>query len=157
VIQKFDWDCGAAAAMTVGQFFGVGPETADEYIAALGTNPQDGTRASRIEGFLRGLGLAVYASDGLQVQDLCEYTRRGFPVICCIQDWEDNQAQVVSQESGHYVVVSGVSERERYVTVHVQDPVCGPRDLDALDFLARWHDYDRDKDYVHYGICVGSK
>lgn len=145
--QSYDYDCGASATQTVCQFYGVGPATEDEYVEALGTTPEGGTPPEAIVTFLQGLGLQVEARNDLTIPDLAG---AGVPIICCIQDYEDEPADIAEERAGHYVVVSEATDD----TVTFQDPSGGRVEMPTLDFLARWEDTDGEGQFIHYGIIV---
>lgn len=96
--------CGAAAAMSVGKYFGVGPGNLAQWKVALGTS-YDGTHPEPIVEYLRSLGLQVEAFQHGNLGTLDEYLDRGWPVICCVQDYGPKH----TWEHGHYLVVIGHS------------------------------------------------
>ncbi len=149
VRQSLPYDCGAAAVMAVCRFFGVGPDAEEDYVRALGTTAADGTPPANMVRFLDGVGLRPSATERMEVPDLAGLVATGRPVICCIQDWEDEDRQIPEEGSGHWVVVVGADDD----TVRVQDPWAGPQEMPAKEFLARWQDRDAALDYVHYGIA----
>jgi HK97 family phage portal protein len=150
VRQEGDADCGAAATMAVCKFFGVGPDTEEEYVAALGTTEEEGTEAPRIAAYLEQLGLSVEASEGLTVEDLGDYVAEGKPVICAIQDYAGLQEEDRS-EGGHYVVVIGVEGD----SLTLQDPVAGRVSVERATFEDHWHDRGQKAESVEQ--CVARK
>lgn len=147
VRQSYDYDCGASATQTVCQFYGIGPATEDEYVEALGTTPEGGTPPDSIVTFLTGLGLQVEARNDMTIPDLAA---AGCPVICCIQDYEDEPADIPQERAGHYVVVAEATDD----TVTLQDPSAGRVEMPTIDFLARWEDTDGEGQFIHFGITV---
>jgi predicted double-glycine peptidase/phage portal protein BeeE len=145
--QSYDYDCGASATQTVCQFYNVGPATEDEYVQALGTTPEGGTPPEAIVAFLTDLGLGVEARNDLTIPDLAA---AGCPVICCIQDYEEDPADIPEERAGHYVVVAEATDD----TVTFQDPSAGRVEMPTLDFLARWQDTDGQGQFIHYGVLV---
>ena len=106
-IRQLDhYSCGAAAAMAVGQYFGVGPATLEEWKDSLGTNLAQSTKPSAIVEYLAKLGLAVESREKMAIDDLREATARGCPVITPIQEYGDEQG---TYDYGHYVTVIGVA------------------------------------------------
>ena len=166
VRQQFPYDCGAAATMSVCQYFGVGPATEADYITALGTTPDAGTRPSAILDFIARQGLIATAAANLDLDALRHFWAAGQPVICPIQDYGDPDGDAADQD-GHYVVVMGCS----LGYVFIQDPSAD----NALDgsgsdaapgrvmipedrWLDLWHDTDAlGQSYYRYGIAVGKE
>ncbi len=103
--QRDHYSCGAAAAMAVGSYFGVGPATLEEWKDALGTNLAQSTAPKRIIEYLRSLGLEVQDKHNMTVDDLRKAHGAGKPVICPIQEYGQDQG---GYEYGHYVTVIGV-------------------------------------------------
>jgi HK97 family phage portal protein len=147
VRQSYPYDCGAAATMAVCQFYGVGPATEEEYIAALGTTEEEGTDPQAIISYLQQVGLRVDARNDLEVYDLAT---AGCPVIVCVQDYEEEPEDIPEEASGHYVVVCGADDDN----ITLQDPVNGRVEMPTTDFLARWEDRSDTQDFVHFGIFV---
>jgi HK97 family phage portal protein len=152
--QEADFDCGAAATRIVCGFFGVGPETEQEYIEALGTTEVDGTAPAAICTFLTSMGLEAVARQDLTLDDLKNFTAAGSPVICPIQDYESGPAEIAHEESGHYVVICGTVDNGEDVAVEFQDPSAGKVQMPAVEFLSRWEDRDEQGEFVHFGIAV---
>lgn len=162
--QRDFFSCGAAASMSVGGFFGVGPETLEEWKTALGTNADDGTPPDRIIGYLRSLGLQVDARDSMTVDDLREAWLAGKPTICCVQDYID-PGPSNGWDSGHYLTVIGVALGHLFCQDSSQDNLVEGsgtiadqgRVLICEDvWLRNWHDEDAaGKKFDRYGISVG--
>lgn len=172
--QEFNFDCGAAAAMAVGAYFGVGPATLEEWRIALGTTEKDSTRPMAIVEYFLDLGLSVTATHGMSVDDLAACWKKGMPVLTPIQEYGIPSKQA-SFEYGHYVVVIGVALGQ----IFVQDPsfdnaleepggsqgetedpgvdaAPGRMMIDEDTWMAVWHDVDADgKPYIQFGIAVG--
>lgn len=149
--QRYNYDCGAAAVLTVLQYFGVGPDNEEALISALGTNEEDGTSPAQIAGYLASCGLDISAENDLTIDDLAQLTGDGFPVICCVQD-SDNPSDIAYERAGHWLVVAGVCPEG---CVQVADPAEGPHEISGPDFLARWQDTDGEGQFIHFGIIVG--
>lgn len=115
--QHDSYSCGSAAACSVGRFFGVGPETLEEWKTALGTTEKDSTRPEAIVDYLTELGLQVTPKQGMTVDDLAACWKAGCPVITPIREYGVPSKQA-SAEYGHYVAVIGVAVGQ----VIVQDP-----------------------------------
>jgi predicted double-glycine peptidase len=172
--QEDTYSCGAAAAMSVGRYYGVGPQTLGEWKEALGTSKENSTSPQEIVRYLSKLGLRVSLSGELTLQHLRTAWAAGCPVICPIQEYAG--APEAAFEYGHYVVVIGVALGQ----VFVQDPAIenalgipgGTVPLSAenpgiLQTPGRsmipeevWERIWRDRDaegtiYRHFGIVVG--
>lgn len=164
--------CGAAAAMSVGRYFGVGPTTIEEWKDALNTDEEESTHPASIVAYLRSLGLNVEAFAGANLSTLDQYLDKGWPVICPIQDYGPT---TTGTSHGHYAVVIG---RMKNQYIFAQDPsasnvVAGGHDeplsdtgsvqvpgrvmIAEEDFLTAWHDEDNaGNPFVRFGIAVGS-
>lgn len=145
--QEGDYDCGPAATQAVCQFFGVGPATRAEYADALDTTSAGGTRPAAILDLLSRTGLATTAKSALEVADLARFFASGHAVLCPVQAGEP-----VGSSSGHWVIVIGVGLGQ----VMIHDPAAGRRMVSEENWLAGWHDQDRDGQiYDRYGIAAG--
>jgi hypothetical protein len=170
--QEDGISCGPAIAMSVGKFFGVGPDDLEEWKKNLGTTENQSTAPGAIFAYLRSLGLQVYARSRMTINDLRECWQQGHPVICPIQADVD---QVASLDAGHYVAVVGIGLGQ----VIVQDPSADnmldkpggsvPKDEESADgyqtpgrsmiAFDRWNKVWNDKDvngneYLRFGIVV---
>ncbi len=175
VRQEDVFSCGAAAAMSVGRYFGAGPETLAEWKEVLGTDVKESTSPQEIVRYLTSLGLQVSVAGGLTLDHLRQAWQSGRPVICPIQEYGVPSKQA-SFDYGHYVVVVGAALGQ----VFVQDPAIenvlgvpggdvpvGTSDPDELQAPGRsmileavwervWHDKDAEgNEYDHFGIIVG--
>lgn len=162
--------CGAAAAMSVGKYHGVGPDDLAQWKVALGTS-EEGTHPEPIVKYLRSLGLQVEAFRHGNLGTLDGYLDRGWPVLCCVQDYGPSH----SWEHGHYLVVIGHKEGYLFAqdpamdnvmvdghskpiselgSLHVPGRVMIPEE----EFVQAWHDEDEHGvPYVRFGIAVGPK
>jgi hypothetical protein len=161
--QPDNYSCGAACAMSVGKYYGVGPDTIGEWKKLLGTNVAKSTAPDMIYKVLTNLGLQCIAARDMTVEDLCYYHKLGVPVICPIQEWGDPRVKA-SSKYGHYVVVVGVG----YGYVFVQDPSIdnvldgegadnskGKMMICECEWCKDWHDEGVDEEPLHhYGIAV---
>lgn len=153
VRQRQSWDCGAAVSFSVGQRFGVGPNTLGKWRDLLGSNEREGTRPHRIETAFEELGLSVSTTEGMTLGDLAEATEDGSVVVCPVQKGGTEESQRESGE-GHWVAVTGVRDGR----VYFQDPAHGPRDVTEEGWLERWHDVDASgTEWVRFGIAIGPK
>ena len=185
VRQDTDYRCGAAAAMAVGQFFNVGPETLDQWSDELGTTAAQSTSPDAIISYLSKLGLAVNARQDMTVDDLAAETAAGRPVIVCCQDYvaqnSDPRDSAAEWDYGHWMTCLAVEmigdtrflifqdsseeNMERIPGGDVppadEDPETvveepGRRFVSEKRWLPAWHDEAVDgRMYDHFGISVG--
>jgi SPP1 gp7 family putative phage head morphogenesis protein len=168
--------CGASATFSVTSYFGVGARTQEETARILGTSVERSTHPEAIAGYLRSLGLQVEARFGLTLDDLSAYHRRGWPVICPVQDYNDRREPGALWDYGHYLCVIGrgfgyvfcqdssIDNYKRIPAGDVPKHQEQEPDLSApgrimvreRDWLDNWHDVDQDGNrYVRFGIAVG--
>src|SRR5262252_1900448 len=163
VRQHDSYSCGAAAAMSVGRYFGVGPESITEWKSLLDTDKRDGTDVVPLVAYLRSLGLGVRAGTGMTLDDLKRHTSAGLPVIVAVQDWGPSVPTPSSVSNGHYLVVIGVD----HGYVFVQDPAVHPpaggiqapgrKMIEEDRFDSLWHDTDADGSILdHWGAVVSA-
>ena len=180
VRQPTHWSCGAAASMAVGKFFGVGPDTIEEWIDALGTTEEKSTAPQAIIDYLRSLGLDVEVRDGMTIDDLEQEFRKGRPVICPVQDYSGQRSPKAAWDMGHWlagigripgsVVVqdSALDNAEKLpggsVSKAEEDPTDknigrpGRKMVAEKEWMVDWHDIGEDKQvFDRYGISVGQK
>lgn len=139
--QHADYTCGASAMQSICEYFGVGPETEDEFMSLLGSDPEEGTNPRRILALGEQLGLQVRAGNGWSIEDLTAELEQENPVLVLIQAWGDpveEEANYPRYDDGHYVVVVGYDDQY----IYVEDPsLKGVRGtIPHRDFLERWHD-----------------
>jgi predicted double-glycine peptidase len=152
VQQTTDFSCGAAAVQSVCNFFGLGPDSQDEYMKKLGTNHKNGTEPTNMVDFLRSCGLYAKPIDGMTIEQLKDYIDQERPVICAMQAW-GTKKEYKQGTSGHYVVAIGYDARNLYF----EDPSStGLRTfLPIKEFENRWFDYDIDGNELNqFGIVV---
>lgn len=161
--QNDNYSCGAAAAMSVGKYFGVGPDTLKEWKDLLGTSRAQSTSPQSIIKTLSDLGCQCVAKQDMTEEDLCYYHKLGIPVLTPIQEWGDPRVKS-SSDYGHWVVVVGVG----YGYVFTQDPSVdnvmdgegsdnsrGKMMISCADWDDVWHDEGLEGEpYRHYGIAV---
>ena len=125
-------------------YFGVFDDTESRLDAELGATPEDGTRVHSIIAVARRFGLQADARTELSLEDLDREVASGGVVIVALQAWATEHVTDwrANWEDGHYVVIVGLSDDR----VYVMDPSVrtGYAYLTRDQFLARWHDYDRE-------------
>ena len=162
--QTDHYSCGAAAAMCVGKYFGVGPDTLPAWKKALGTDVQQSTSPQAIVNYFSSLGLRVTASSNLTIGDLKAYTQNGSPVIVAVQDYGSELPEKASFDYGHYLTVIGVGMGYVFCQDSSEDNVIansgsaqkpGRVMIAEADFLKIWYDKDVDgNQYRQFGIAV---
>lgn len=202
--QRDDYSCLCCASMSAAFYWGVGPghelwqkyrhrwqdkkvqdqltTFIEEWKKILGTNRVTSTHPHAIVSYLESLGLEIEARDNLTLDDLAAYWKRGWPVICMIQEYGDatkeKHPSVADEEVpgadrrpaafnyGHGVVFIG---GPALGCVFVQDPSIdnllqdenadaakGRMMIPVLDWLKNWHDRDvHGNQFIRYGIAVG--
>ncbi len=160
--QNDTYSCGAAVAMSVGKYFGVGPDTLKKWKDLLGTTKAKSTDPESIKEVLTGFGVQCVAKQKMDKDDLCYHWKNGAPVICPIQEWGDPRVKA-SSAYGHYVAVVGVAMGY----VFVQDPSIdnvldregadnakGKMMIACEEWDRVWHDEGvGNVDYDHFGIA----
>ena len=177
--QDNHWRCGAAAAMCVGRYFGVGPTTLDEWSDALGTTEAKSTAPAAIVAYLQSLGLQVGVGSNLTIEDLAASIAAGRPVICPVQDYIGQRSAKALWDYGHYLTVIDVipgyvicqdSSIENLEREPGGDVPAGSQErsgdisapgrvlIRVADWLKNWHDIgENGEKFVQYGISVGPK
>jgi HK97 family phage portal protein len=163
--QPDHYSCGACAAMCVGQYFGVGPSSLQEWKDALGTDMEQSTRPMRIVEHLSSLGLVVTSAHNMTLDDLRRFWRAGQPVICPVQDYGPFLPGAATFDYGHYLTVIGASLGYVFAQDSSADNALEGEGSDAAPgrvmiaeqkWLENWHDTDIDGNpYAAFGIAVG--
>lgn len=165
--QHDHYSCGAASAMAVGKYYGVGPDSIEEWKKALGTDVEESTSPGAIFDYLQKLGLQVEAYYNLSLDDLREYWEKGWPVITPVQDYGAEVPGKATFAYGHYLTVIGVamgyvfcqdSSADNVLKDEGSDAAPGKVMIEEQDFLDLWDDRDiSNNEYVRFGIAVGPK
>ncbi len=154
VEQSHKYDCGAAALRSICQYFGVGPDQEDDFIAILGSNER-GTSHEDIVRVARHFGLNAAAQEHLTLEDLLRCLDAKIPMICAIQAWGDEQ-EYDRLRDGHYVVAIGYDDHH----IFFEDPSIHDHKsrghLPQEEFIRRWVDTSLDGKtrLDHLGIVV---
>ncbi|HVC95256.1 MAG TPA: C39 family peptidase [Pirellulales bacterium] len=159
VAQPDESSCGAAALMSVCRYFGVGPDSIDEYVDALGTNERTGTYYKDIVAYARRMGLDASSEFDMTAEQLQDLVGKRIPVICSIQAHASDPSvydDPDSNDDGHYVVAVGF-DRDN---VYFMDPSIKDRRgfLSWRDFEKRWHENEATRDepevYRHHAVIL---
>lgn len=137
VLQRKDFDCGAACVAAVAEFHG---------LAARGVRgwacPVAGMAPDTMLAALRSLGLSVLAGGPLEVTTLRALTKEGWPVIC----------PITRAAGGHWVVVRGV----RRGRVHFHCPTHGASSEPVATWETQWCDStETGTPFVRWGVAAG--
>jgi hypothetical protein len=157
----------------VGQYFGVGPDTLEEWKTALGTTVEESTHPSAIERYFREQGCDVCADNFRTLDDLGHCCREDKPTIVCIQDYGPRVPAGARFAYGHYVVVigripgyvicqdpsednvvAGGDKKNLATTGSVQKP--GRILIAEEDFMNVWRDQDAEgHKFIRWGCSIG--
>lgn len=151
VRQSNTYACGAAAYAAVAQFWGKEPDNEKEAIEELGTSSSDGTSPEAIDRVAKLQGLVAVSHYGMSLKQLSDYLSQGVPVILSLQAW-GTPAQHSNDESGHYVVATGMTP----TGVRIMDPSSGYRSIPFAQLEEDWHDVGETplEQYDHLGIAI---
>ncbi len=111
IVQHDHYSCGAAQGMTAGKLRNVGPRSLDGWKKALGTDVEKSTSPPAIVAYLSSLGLEIEARQGMTIDDLEAYTRRGWYVILPVQDYGPSLPGKAKFAYGHYLGVVKVDSQ----------------------------------------------
>lgn len=141
VRQPRDWDCGAAAALSISAFYGVGPKDLEDVVKACKTNKKFGTYYGDLPPYFRSVGLIPEVVQGLGIQRLKRLLYRRIPVMLSIQAWADDPAvydDPDSNDDGHWVNACGYDRNN----IYTMDPSIWGRygHIGNADLLKRWHE-----------------
>jgi hypothetical protein len=173
VRQRDHYSCGASCAMSVGQYFGVGPDTLDAWKKVLRTSVKESTHPSAIERFFRSCECEVKADNFRTIDDLAECCRRDMPTIVCIQDYGPRVPEGARFPYGHYIVIigripgyligqdpsednviAGGDNKDLTTVGSIQQP--GRIIIADADFTKAWKDRDAEgTKFIRWGCSVG--
>jgi predicted double-glycine peptidase len=155
------YSCGAAALMSIGSYYGVGPEDLDTWKTDLDTRTDTGTDVEPIVQYARNnmmLDVTLIERNMTDGQ-LCTALDAAKPVLCLIQAYGEPAEYEKLNENGHYVVAIGYDR----ANVYFMDPkLTGRRGfLSWPEFHRRWHENlgtERNPDvHSRLGIVIGPK
>lgn len=162
ICQPNHFSCGLCATWEVAKFFGVGPDSYDEWQKILGTSVEESTHPERIVKALTDLGLTIEARQNMTYEDLELQWLSGHPVIICCQDYGVFVPREAKFPYGHYLVVIGAfmdkvlcQDSSEGNVVRGSDSIQedGRVLIDRAKFEENWVDVDVDGNkYDHYGI-----
>lgn len=145
VRQATEYSCGAAALLSVLQYWNVYEGAEMGIHSSLGTDPQLGTAPEPMLAFARSKGLLGEFREGLTIRDLRAVLKARKTAILMIQAWPDvMRIQGTSWkdrwDDGHYVVLIGMDAEQAYFMDPSLDRGYGTIPLSELP--ERWHDID---------------
>lgn len=161
-VQQPDYySCGAAVLMSIGSYYGVGPEDIEDWKTDLGTRTDTGTDVEPMVEYARNkLGMEVSVVERDMTDDQVRAALdQGKPVVCLIQAYGEPGEYEKRNDNGHYVVAIGY-DREN---VYFMDPnLTGRRGfLSWPEFHRRWHENlgtDDNPDVRNrFGMIIGPK
>lgn len=141
VRQSTSYSCGAAALQSVLGYYGNEDYDESDLMKLLGTNPEWGTVLEDMAKFAEEQGLRTRIASNQTLAQLRAHIAKNQAVIIEAQAWQEDDIETPypdDWESGHYMVVIGVDDKN----VYFMDPsLLGSRGfIPAHEFLERWHD-----------------
>lgn len=135
--------CGAAAARSIGSYYGVGPTIEADWRKALKTN-RGGTKSVNIANKLRELGLKVRPRKNTSLEELFQSLDEKHPVLCPIQAY-GTYHEFRHMWTGHWVIAIGYNDKY----VFFEDSFVKRRRtfLTYSNLETRWYDVDWDGVY----------
>jgi predicted double-glycine peptidase len=143
VEQTTNYTCGAAAMQGVLAYYGFS-FTEDFLAKELGSTPKDGTDHVKMVEYAVKLGLQAEVKSNLTLKEVQSRIEKGDAVIAEAQAWQDDKPSAKpypeTWNSGHYMIVIGVDEKNVYFV----DPSAGLKRgyIPVEEFMPRWHDTD---------------
>lgn len=151
--QTHDYDCGAQAIQSVLAYYGI--DVRESEIMELAGTTEHGTFPGSIKKVVQDHGLSVDFRE-MSIEEVKQHIDKKIPVILLLQAWAGKGGMDWQNdwENGHYAIAIGYDKSK----IYFEDPASIFRTYLTYDELrARWHDTDRDKKYVNYGMAVYGK
>ena len=142
VRQSTSYSCGAAALLSVLEYYGIDDYNESEVMHEVGTTPEKGTEIERMAAFAESRGLSTEVKSNVTLSALRRHVESGQGVIVDAQAWPDDgqpaKPYPETWSDGHYLVVIGVDDEK----VYFMDPsLLGSRGfIPVKEFLDRWHE-----------------
>jgi hypothetical protein len=159
--QPNDWTCWPESCRAIAWgYYGVGPSELKDWVKALDSSLAYSTDPVRAAKYLASLGLEVEAAEGMTIDDLRMYWRKGWPVLLAVQDWGTHKNPGAKIMYGHCLTYIGgpklgmifcrdTTEDNIVKPDSIQSPGVVPIDCDT--FIKNWYDQGR----LRFGIAVG--
>lgn len=148
VRQETGYSCGAAAMVSVLNYWQVFEGNESDLYKELNTTPENGTHPLKMTEAAKNRGLIAEMRTHLQIIDLKKHLSQGDTVILDIQAWpnpkEANIPWSERWEDGHYVILTGVDASYFYFADPSTSDAYTYMPIDEL--LPRWHDYEEELD-----------
>lgn len=155
ITQRTNYTCGAAAVLSVAQFYGVG-RAGEAEVAADMRMTLDGSDPVHLRRALARYGLSHREHRGMTDAELRAHVDARRPVIIMLQAWGDRRSYRAHWDDGHWVVVIGYDARG----VFVMDPSVERKRgfVRWRDLAERWHDIEGHarRHVERYGLAVWS-
>jgi predicted double-glycine peptidase len=161
--QETNYSCGAAAVLTVLQYWRVYDGTESSLYERLGTDKNEGTHPRAMVDGMKAFGLDAELKTGLSLSDLETILKDGKTAIVDYQAWRTAQSVrpwSKDWDDGHYSVLVAMDARNVYMMdPSTDDGAYGwvPR----AELLERWRDYETRggtrEEYVRMAIVVSGK
>jgi hypothetical protein len=165
VRQGTSYTCGISCAQAILNYYGI-DKREDLLADQFGSTEDNGTSPGQLVSGFESYGLTAAIKENSSLDDLKENISKGIPTMVAIQAWLDAYPPSdwsSNWEDGHWVIVTGMDDRN----IYFEDPVL----LGSLgwmsheEFLERWHDYTGaspccdhdDKQWMHLSISVQGK
>ena len=154
--QIYDYDCGANAAQSVLDYYGIDKKESE--ITKIAGTTKAGTSIKGVIKALKKYGLKTKKGE-MTVEQIKKFIDRKIPVILLVQAWTKQEKPDWEKDwkDGHYVIAIGYGKHKFYF----EDPTSELRTYMVYKELdKRWHDIDtgiKRKKYVHFGIAVYGK
>ena len=145
--------------MSVALHYNVGPTDIEEYKAAMGTSPENGTYYKRIAEYANKLGLNARVQIGVSKKRLKKLIDKGIPVILSMQAYAESQTDYDNPDldtAGHYIVAVGYDDDDNF---YFMDPsITGSRGFLSWEELdRRWQEnegWEEREFYRHLAIVI---
>jgi predicted double-glycine peptidase len=154
--QETDSSCGAAAVLSVLQYFGVADGRTEKDLYKPLDLHYDGADIHNMVNVLKDRGLNAEFEKDVDIQKLINWMSADKIAIVEIQAYAGkNQDPAKTKDSGHYVVVIGFDDKKAYfMDSMMKDHEYGFLPID--EFVARWHGLGSKKHESHQTIFISS-
>lgn len=167
VRQTDNFSCGSAVAMSVGKFFGVGPDKLSEWKKLLGTSKADSTDPHQIAKVLKSFGVSAVPRTEMTIEDLHFAISHGKPVIVMAQEYGERREKGAKFAYGHYLICCGWVDdmlifqdpsADNVIEGEGSDNAPGKVLIDNDKFMSVWHDKDQEGEALkRFGITCSKK
>ena len=141
VVQKHDYDCGAAALKSIYEYeYPEDKNDLSKYTKLLGSSKDKGTSTQDLVCACKLLGLKFQEYHGMSLSRLEKEIKLGNPILCLIR----------SNDHGHFVVALGCDHEN----IFFEDPFKKKNNgyLPKKEFFKRWTDGDNHSELQRFGL-----